>query len=73
MDRRHALRDALETNVSLIARRLLVVMRMESHVGVFVVGVWGALVGLVAIVVGLVGTRFDPEARRPLSRTGGPE
>lgn len=59
-----------ETNVSLITGRSLVVMRMESHMGVLIM--LGTLFGLVAIVVGLV-ARFDPEARSPRIPTGDAE
>ena len=58
---------ACETNVSLRVDRFLVVIRMEQHVGVFIM--LGTLFGLVAIVVGLV-ARFDPEARSRLTDRG---
>ena len=50
--------------------RLLIVIRMELHVGVLIM--LGTLFGLVAIVVSLV-ARFDPEARSARSHTGGSE
>ena len=59
-----------ETNVSLMTGPLLIVIRMELHVGVLIM--LGTLFGLVAIVVGLV-ARFDPEARSTRSHTGGAE
>jgi hypothetical protein len=49
---------------------LLIVIRMELHVGVLIM--LGTLFGLVAIVVGLV-ARFDPEARSARSHTEGAE
>jgi len=61
---------ATETNVSLMTGQLLIVIRMELHVGVLIM--LGTLFGLVAIVVGLV-ARFDPEARSARSHTWGAE
>lgn len=59
-----------ETNVSLMTGLLMIVFRMELHVGVLIM--LGTLFGLVAIIVGLV-ARFDPEARSARSHTGGAE